>query len=103
MTQTVLTSGRVIKSLTPVGVAITGVIIFLEWSGVTEKYIAHPIRLRHAVKNRWKSQNKLIDAINSGRTHNIENTRRSLSENYFAERASIMEQSYSMLYAMKMH
>ena len=93
-----LSGGRVLTSVTPIGVGITGVIIFLEWSGVTEKYIAHPIRLKHAIKNRFEAQKKLETSLTSNSIEYILSSSEKVREKFFEEQLSIMEEALSKYY-----
>jgi len=78
-----LIGGRALTTITPIGVGITGVIIFLEWSGLTEKYIAHPIRVKHAVKKRFEAQKRLESSLASYSNDKVLSNIKIVQEGFF--------------------
>ena len=93
-----LGGGRVVSSLTPVGVAITGLVIFLEWSGVTEKYVSYPIRKKHAVKKRFDAQKKLDYSLENAGDTTLEKLLNSVRNGFFEERMIILEETLMKYY-----
>lgn len=84
-----------IRSVTPIGVAISGLVIFLEWANVTEKYIGHPMRERNAIFHRALAQREIESYIQASK--DISEKARDLSIKYFKERAVAMEPAVKIL------
>jgi len=89
----VMMGSRVVRLFSPIGLAITGIVIFLEWSGFTEKYIAHPMRLGTALRYTYENRKMLEKAIERNSPVSVQRYSEELGRQYFKLRATVMEAS----------
>lgn len=91
---------RFVRVATPVGLAITGTIIFLEWSGITEKYVSQPLREGYARTQLQFSANRLRLSLkeNQNSPKELEELASSTSEKFAKFRTTILHEPLSIYY-----
>lgn len=92
---------RFVRVATPVGLAVTGIIIFLEWSGMTEKYIAQPLREGYARTRLQANASQLTANLIRGATSDEEEFQKLADETadrFVKYRTALLHESLATYY-----
>ena len=86
-----------IRVATPVGLSITGAILFLEWSGFTEKYVAQPLREKYAQEKLNYAIERLNMTLFRKRT-DIDELAKNVADQYHNFRTVILRNALAVYY-----